>query len=126
MTAAQVRLLFSIAGLYDLIAGFVFLFLGSQLFEAAKIPPPNHWAYIQFGALLLIIFGAMFLVVARKPAENRNLMPFGMLLKLAYGGLVAYYWITTDCPLLFKPFAIVDAAMLVLFVIAYRSRLAPR
>jgi hypothetical protein len=54
-----------------------------------------------------------------------HLMPYGMLLKLCYTGLVAYYWVTTDCPLLFKPFAIIDAVMFVLFLLAYRQGEVP-
>jgi hypothetical protein len=37
-------------------------------------------------------------------------------------GLVLYYWVTSDCPTLFKPFAVIDAVMLVLFVPAYVKR----
>ena len=125
MNMTQVRAVFAVAGVYDFVIGFVFLFFGRQLFEAASVPQPNHWAYIQFGALLLVIFGVMFLAVAYRPRENRNLMPYGMLLKLAYSGLVAYYWATTDCPTLFKPFAIIDLAMLALFAMAYRSTAKP-
>lgn len=122
MVDSRVRLLFAIAGVYDFVIGGVFLFLGPQLFDAAGVPHPNHWAYIHFGALLLMVFGTMFFAVARDPVANRNLMPYGMLLKLCYAGLVGYYWVTTDCPLLFKPFAVVDGAMLVLFLLAYGKR----
>ena len=59
--------------------------------------------------------------VAASPVANRNLIPFGMLLKLSYVGIVAYYWMATDLPFLFKPFAVVDALMFVLFVVAYRE-----
>jgi hypothetical protein len=119
MSRSAVRWVFLIAGLYDFVIGFTFLLAGARLFEAAGVPQPNHWAYIQFGALLLMIFGTMFLAVAYDPVANRNLMVYGMLLKICYTGLVAYYWITTGCPLLFKPFAVIDAVMLVLFVMAY-------
>src|SRR2546427_10944722 len=117
MTLSTVRVVFVIAGLYDFLIGAAFLFFGPQLFEATGVPQPNHWGYVQFGALLLVIFGTMFFAVAYDPVANRNLIPFGMLLKLCYTGLVAYYWFTTDCPTLFKPFAIVDAFMFVLFLV---------
>ena len=97
MNIATVRLLFAVAGLYDFIIGLVFLLIGRQLFDATGVPQPNHWFYVQFGALMLVIFGIMFLAVARDPVRNRNLMPYGMLLKLSYVGLVGYYWIATDC-----------------------------
>lgn len=123
MTRWTVRLLFAIAGTYDFIIGLTFLFFGPQLFDATGVPHPNHWGYVQFGALLLIIFGTMFFAVAHDPVANRNLIPYGMLLKISYAGLVAYYWVASDCPSLFKPFAIIDAAMFVLFLLSYGKRL---
>ena len=121
MSRSTVRLLFLIAGLYDSLIGLAFLGFGTQILAAAGVPPPDHWGYIQFGSLLVLVFGIMFFAVAYDPVGNRNLMPYGMLLKLCYTGLVAYYWVTTDCPLLFKPFAVIDGAMLVLFLLAYRK-----
>lgn len=115
MTLSQVRVLFTVAGFYDFIIGLTFLLAGAQLFDWAGVPHPNHWAYVQFASLLLIIFGLMFLTISWDPVANRNLIPFGMLLKISYTGLVAYYWSTGECPLLFKPFAIIDGIMLVLF-----------
>lgn len=122
MSLPMVRWLFVVAGLYDFVIGLAFLGFGPQLFEATGVPQPNHWAYIQFGSLLLMIFGTMFLAVARDPVANRNLIPYGMLLKLSYTGLAAYYWVTTGIPLLFQPFAVIDAVMLVLFYLAYSKR----
>lgn len=124
MSRSAIRALFVIAGVYDFAIGLVFLLFGARLFEAAGVPQPNHWGYIQFGALMLMIFGAMFLAVARDPAGNRNLIPYGILLKLSYSALAGYYWATTDCPTLFKPFVVIDVVMLVLFWLAY-SALAP-
>src|SRR2546423_739179 len=126
MTLLMIRIGFLIAGLYDFIIGLAFLFAGASIFEATGVPAPNHWAYIQFASLLLIVFGTMFFAVAADPAANRNLIPFGMLLKVAYTSLVAYYWVTAECPMLFKPFAIIDGMMFVLFWLAYTQRLGPR
>ena len=123
MSLGTVRLLFVIAGLYDFLIGLTFLFFGAQLFDAAGVPQPQHWAYIQFGALMLMIFGTMFLTIARDPVGNRDLIPFGLLLKLSYVGLATYYWVTTDIPMLFKPFAVIDAVMFVLFWMAYSRKL---
>jgi hypothetical protein len=119
VSLAWVRLIFVVAGLYDLVIGLAFLGYGPELFEATDVTPPNHWGYVQFAALLLAIFGLMFLAVAVRPRANRNLIPYGVLLKASYAAVVAYYWVTSDVPLLFKPFAIIDAVMLVLFVVAY-------
>jgi hypothetical protein len=124
MTRSTIRSLFLFAAIYDFVIGAAFLFFGAQLFDAAGVPQPNHWAYLQFGALMLMIFGAMFFAVAKDPVANRNLIPYGILLKLSYTGIVAYYWMTTGCPMLFKPFAVIDGVMLLLFLLAYQTRLA--
>ena len=121
MPLASIRLLFAIAGMYDCVLGLAFLFIGPRIFTTAGVTHPNHWGYVQFGALLLVIFGLMFFAIARDPIANRNLMPYGMLLKLSYAGLVAYYWIAGNCAQLFKPFAVIDAVMLILFAVAYRQ-----
>ena len=118
---AWIRILFAIAAIYDLVIGFAFLISGPRIFEATEVPQPNHWGYIQFGALLLMVFGLMFVAIACNPARNRNLIPYGMLLKLSYSGIVGYYWANTGVPGLFKPFVIMDVLMLVLFIVAYYS-----
>lgn len=125
MSSSAGRWLFGIAGIYDFAIGLVFLLAGPQLFAANGITAPNHWAYIQFASLMLIIFGCMFFAVAHDIRANRNLIPFGMLLKISYSGLAGYYWATTGIPTLFKPFAIIDIVMLVLFVVAYRTTIGP-
>lgn len=125
MSTKTIRALFALAGLYDFLIGLAFLLFGVALFDSTGVPQPNHWGYIQFGALMLMIFGAMFFNIARDPAANRNLIPYGILLKLCYCGLASYYWGTTGCPTLFKPFIFIDAAMLVLFWLAYAALTAP-
>jgi hypothetical protein len=119
MSRSTISALFLIAGVYDFVIGLVFLFFGTQLFDLAGIPYPNHWGYVQFCSLMLMVFGSMFLAIARDPVSNRNLMPFGMLLKISYVGIVCYYWLTTGCPFLFKPFVVIDFVMLVLFAMAF-------
>ncbi len=119
MNIGSIRLLFAIAAIYDFAIGIAFLTSGPQLFENTGVPQPNHWGYIQFGALLLMIFGLMFSAVAWNPRVNRNLICYGILLKISYCSLVGYYWAAGPIPWLFKPFLFIDFVMLVLFVIAY-------
>jgi predicted membrane channel-forming protein YqfA (hemolysin III family) len=117
----NIRLLFNIAALYDGILGLAFLFAGAQLFTHFQVTPPNHFGYIHFPAMLLIVFGLMFFAVARKPTENRNLIPYGILLKISYCATVFYHWFSTDIPNIWKPFAILDFAFIALFIWAYRA-----
>jgi hypothetical protein len=120
MALNLIRLLFAVAGLYDLLIGLAFVCFGPQIFDAAGVTEPTHsWPYLQFGALLVAIFGIMFLAVAYAPQANRNLILYGLLLKLSYTGVVAYYFFTAVVPMLFVPFAVIDATMFVLFALAY-------
>ena len=119
-------LMFYLAAVYDGVLGLAFLFAASSVFAWYNVTPPNHFGYVQFPAALLIVFGLMFVAVARKPQINRNLIPYGLLLKIAYCGVVFYYWFTAGIPGMWKPFAIADLAFIVLFVWAYRALTGPR
>lgn len=121
MNRSMISMLFWIAGLYDFVIGIAFLTSGASIFDWAGITHPNHWGYIQFSSLLLMVFGAMFFAIASSPGSNRNLIPFGILLKVSYVSIVGYYWSTAGCPNLFKPFVIIDLVMLILFVMAYQA-----
>jgi hypothetical protein len=127
MNMGAVRLLFLIAAAYDGVLGGVFLIAPHYPFELMEITPPNHFGYVQFAAALLLIFGCMFLEVARDPVGNRPLILYGMLLKMAYCGLVAYYWLNEPpmVPMVWKIFAGVDLAMLLLFLLSYMALAAP-
>lgn len=113
--------LFMIIALYDGILGAAFLLAPLSLFTWYGVTPPNHPGYVQFPALLLIVFAAMFLQIALDPDNNRRLIPYGVCLKIAYSGIVFKYWFTTGIPAMWKPFAVLDAVTAVLFVWAYMS-----
>ncbi len=113
--------LFWIAAAYDGVLGVAFLAAPWWVFTTFNVPPPNHVAYVQFPAALLIIFGLIFVRIAFDPVANRGQIVYGILLKVAYCGLAFYYWATTDIPWIWKPFALIDLAMGALFVIAYFS-----
>jgi hypothetical protein len=125
MRLLWIRVLFAIAGAYDLAIGLSFLIGGVFIFDRYDVPHPNHWGYIQFASLLLMTFGAMFVQIANAPEPNRNLIPFGVLLKLSYIGVVGYWWFESGVPMMFKPFVVIDAVMLLLFLAAY-AQLARR
>ncbi len=113
--------LFFVAAIYDGILGLGFLFAAPAVFDWTGITPPNHFGYLHFPAALLLTFALLFLAVARQPERNRNLIPFGIMLKLSYCGVAFYHWLSADIPWIWKPFAIVDLFFLAAFVWAYRS-----
>jgi hypothetical protein len=120
MTATTLtRALFALAAVYDGALGAVFLFAPTWPFRLHGVAEPNHPAYVQFPAALLLIFALMFLTVARDPARFRHLIPFGILLKAAYCGLAFGYWFTSGIPGMWKTFAVADLVFGLLFVWAF-------
>jgi len=93
MNVRWIKPFFIIAALYDGILGILFLMVPTQLFNAAKIVPPNHIGYVQFPAMLLVLFAIMFFNIARDPKANRNLILYGILLKFSYCSVVFPLWL---------------------------------
>lgn len=113
-----IKPLFVIAGLYDGILGILFLTMGVKLFAIASVTPPNHMGYVQFPAMLLIAFAIMFFNIARDPIANKNLVLYGILLKISYCAVVFFHWLTGIMPIMWVPFAFLDLVFLVAFVMA--------
>jgi hypothetical protein len=114
-----IKPLFVFSALYDGILGIVFLAVPLRLYELAGVTPPNHVGYVQFPAALLLIFGLMFLAIARDPIGRRHLIPYGIMLKAAYCGVTSFHWFADDIPLMWKPFVVIDLLMGIAFVWAY-------
>ena len=124
-----VRWLFVVVGLYDGLLGGVFLLAPAWAMKTAGIADPPHAGYVQFSAALLVVFAAMFFGIAGRPRRNRNLIPYGIGLKIAYCGVVGWYWWAGQASMIWKPFLVCDVIFLVAFVWAYaalrRSRSRP-
>jgi len=116
-----IRILFWLAALYDGVLGVAFLLAPGYPFSVFDVTPPNHMGYVRFPAALLIVFGIMFLNIARDPVTHRDLIPYGILLKVAYCGVVFYYWAVSSLPFMWKPFAVADVIMAGLFLWAWAS-----
>ena len=97
-----IRALYGVAAAYDGLLGLAFIVAAPQIYAWVGITPPNHWGYIHFAAGMLVIFGYMFLEIARRPVENRNLVPYGILLKFCYIATVAWHWSHGGIPDLWK------------------------
>jgi hypothetical protein len=120
-----IRWLFVIAAVYDGVLGAVFLVAPTWPFYITGVTEPNHLAYVQFPGTLLIIFAMMFFSIARDPIQFRQLIPYGILLKVAYCGLAFGYWFSQGIPGMWKIFAVIDLVMGVLFLWAYWTLPAP-
>lgn len=118
------RPLFVVAAIYEAVLGAGFTFLGRPIFEHFGVTPPNHWGYVQFPGLLLIVFGAMYWRISRDPVRYRHMMVYAIGCKAAYCAVAFWYQFQGDVPAMWIPFAWADLAFLVLFVMAWR-RAAP-
>ena len=121
MPVKWIKRLFIVAGIYESLLGAAFLLFGAEVFQRAGVTPPNHMGYVQFPALLLILFGIMFLCIAGDPHRRYDWIPFGMGLKASYCGLVFWYQLHGGIPLLWIPWAWADLAFLLLFFAAWRN-----
>ena len=121
MIARWIKPFFIVSALYDGILGIAFLLFWAELYRHFAVTPPNHPAYVQFPALLLLIFAAMFLRIARDPLANRDLIFYGVALKVAYSGTAFWYAVTEHIPAMWLPFAWADLAFLALFLVAWKS-----
>lgn len=120
-TRSGMSALFIIAAVYDGLLGAAFLLAGGRVFEWYGVTQPNHYGYIQFPAALLLVFAIMFAVIAKDPFRNRNLIPYGILLKVSYCSVVLFHWLSTGLPDMWKPFCIADLLFLVCFAWAWHA-----
>jgi hypothetical protein len=111
--------LFIVAAIYDGCLGAAFLFASGTAFQWGGVTPPYHPGFVQFPAALLIVFAVMFIAIAMNPLRNRNLIPYGIMLKVSYCGVVLFHWLTTGIPGMWKPFCIFDLVFLILFAWAW-------
>lgn len=115
------KALFIVGGIYDGVLGLAFLFAPGRVFELFEVTPPNHFGYVKFPAMLLIVFALMYFKIACDPVKFRVLIPFGIGLKIAYCVTVFWYDLTTGIPSMWLPWAWADLVFLALFLLAWRE-----
>jgi hypothetical protein len=121
MRTENIKLLFRVGGAYDAILGFIFLVSFTPIYNSLNITLPNHAAYVQFAACLVIIFGIGFWFVAQDPIRNRDIIKMGILLKITYSSIVLFHQAFGTMPSVWVPFAWIDILFLILFVNALIS-----
>jgi hypothetical protein len=75
--------LLSFAGCYNLLVGLTLVVFYHEMFKTVDLfgPKPNLMLFVQLTGLLVGLFGVGYLLVARRPLENRNLLLLGLLSK---------------------------------------------
>ena len=121
MIPAWIRPLFVFAALYDIVLGVVLGLAFKPIMNRFGIVLPNHDAYVQLPAAFVVVFGIGFGLVAAAPKARRDLILLGILMKLAYSGVVLAHAAAGNMPVLWVWFAYADLAFLVAFVAAWRA-----
>lgn len=112
---------FAVSAVYDGVLAFIFLFFGPAVYDYFGIEKPNHMGYLHFPALLLIVFAVMYWRIASDPVRFRELIPFGIGLKVSYFLVVFYHRATGGIPAMWIPFAWIDVLFTILFLQALRK-----
>src|SRR5262245_46941709 len=116
MKREWIRPFFLFAAAYDFILGVLFLVAYVPVYQRFGVTLPNHPGYVQFAAAVVAIFGIGFWYVSRAPERNRDIIKLGVLLKLAYSGVVLTWWFRGQMPGMWVPFAWIDLVFLVAFL----------
>ena len=115
----QIQTFFGVSAVYDFLLGLAFLIAPAYFFNLLNVTPPNHWGYVSFAAAMLVIFGIMFFQIAKNPKGNQNLIPYGILLKIAYCAVVFGYNFFGSIPQIWVIFGYCDAIFLLLFMYSF-------
>lgn len=113
---AHARILFSIAGYFNLIVGLIFLFAMPQLALMIGMNPiPKDYLLIHFGSVLVIAFGVGYLKVAADPVVNRPIIQLGIVGKsgVVLAGVVD--WLLGNTNAAFPLLLSADVVFVVLF-----------
>lgn len=116
------RAFFLVAALYDMLLGLAFVIFGEQILGAIGMALPPHIAYIQLAAVFIFVQGFSYLLPFRDPLGNLGIVTVGVVYKAAYAGLALWYLLIGALPsAFFIPWAIIDLAFLVGFVLFLRG-----
>jgi len=121
-----VRILFGLAAVYDGLLGLAFLVAPVRTLANLGVDDLPSAGYVKFPAALLVVFAAMFAAIARRPVANRNLIPYGIGLKVAYAGVVFWQWSLGQAATLWIPFAWADVTFAIAFAWAWMAIPKPK
>ena len=118
MSLKTVKAVFMASAVYDIVLGLIFGLFYKPVYNTFQTTLPNHAGYIQLIAMYLLIFGIGFWFVAKNPAAHLGIIRLGIMMKLAFIVVVMGHLFFGSVPNFYVPFAVIDAAFLMLFVMA--------
>lgn len=86
------RYLLRFAGGFNLVAGAGMIGLYSEAYDLLGVPKPSVVMPVQVMGILVALFGVGYLLVARRPEKNRDLLMLGFWSK-ALSSVVALWYV---------------------------------
>lgn len=116
-TRARYHQLFVLAAVYDVVLGAAFFLLSRPIFNYLIIPLPENLAYVQLCGAFVLAQGVGYWYIAQNMVRNVDLAKVGILCKVAYTGIAAYYLIIGQLPhIIFAVFAACDLVFAIVFL----------
>ena len=111
-----------VAGFYNIAAGVAMVVFYHEGFKALGLEKPDLVLPIQLVGVLVAIFGVGYLLAARNPYENRNIVLLGFLSKLLGPILATYYIAAGKLPISMVPVLLLaDIVYLVPFWLIWKK-----
>jgi hypothetical protein len=108
--------LFLIAAIYDLFLGIIFLTLYKPIYSYLNIALPTYPMYLQLSAAFVIAIGMAYYYIYKNLYRNIDLVKLGIIYKVIYTSLAAYYYFVGVAHTIFLWFAIFDIVFLIFFI----------
>ena len=111
------RTFFLVAAIYDFVLGIAFFFFYRPIFEALNIALPNNTSYVHITAAFVFVQGLGYWFVYQDPAGNVGIVKLGVVYKLVFSALAAYYLVIGQLlHSVFLVFGLLDVLFLIGFV----------
>lgn len=115
------RTVFVVGAAYDMILGAVFFLAWRPIFDALGVQPPGNTSYLHIATAYIFVQGLSYWYVSRNIVRNLDMVRVGIVYKIIYVGLAAYYLaIGQMLHAVFAWFAVFDLVFLVLFIACLR------
>jgi hypothetical protein len=114
---AGYKRLFSLAAVYNLALGLVFLLLFSRIVTSLHmaVPPPQNAVFHQMAILLAMVFGIGYYVLSRDLYRQRGIVVLGIIAKTIVFLLFLYHVLFSGLHLLLFMVGVADLIFALLF-----------
>jgi len=113
MKKGYYRGLYLVGSLYDMILGFGFLLFYKTIYNVFGMNLPSNPAYLSLCAMLIGLYGVLLFMIYQDVEHSRKMVIYATLIKFAFVGVVAYYWLFMGPSYVDMPFRVLAGADLI-------------